>query len=123
LLCIDIAYSLEETKNGIDLSDIISVYYSLMEEIIIILSTASPFDDEGDDSDEDKRKEDIEPEFKNVIKVIVETLETIILFGEKNLKNIKYNNDTGEHNKGAILPSNNSSKKFEIELTNASIKK
>lgn len=82
LLCIDIGYSLEETKNGIDLSDMISIYYSLMEEIIIILSTASPFDDE-DDSDDDKKE--IEPEFKNVIKVIVETLETIILYVKDSL--------------------------------------
>jgi hypothetical protein len=97
LLCIEIAYSLEEANqlsssnnnnkeedceeaNSLKkITDIISVYYSLMEEIIIILSTASPFDD---DPDEEKE----EPELKKVIKIIVETLEAIIQYVKDSLE-------------------------------------
>ena len=75
LLCIEISFSLheeDEKKDGKDfdifknLSDKMSVLYSLMEEIIIILSTASPFDnEESEDSDDPDHDEEEEPELKN----------------------------------------------------------
>lgn len=95
LLCIEISYSLEEATQATtsnqeidsNLTDRISIYYSLLEEIIIILSTASPFDDNEDqldDTDEEEEEEkepkDKEPELENAIKVIVEALEAILMF-------------------------------------------
>jgi hypothetical protein len=100
----------------------ISIYYSLLEEIIIILSTAAPFDDEDEDEDDDYEKdfdsddsntddddykdittkkspkkdkqvqrqkgdeeEKSEKELKNAIKVVVNTLETVMVFVKDNL--------------------------------------
>lgn len=91
LLCIQITinlqnYSQDENSNK-DFIKKLSTYYSLLEEVIIILSTASPFDSQNSsasDSDDQESKNDdddnYEPEFKKVIKIIVETLETIILY-------------------------------------------
>ena len=88
LLCIEIGFTLEEANKESnrnhsillkDLADIISVYYGLLEEIIIILSTASPFDDNEDITDEDendmapKTDQEYEPELKKAIKIIEKT--------------------------------------------------
>jgi hypothetical protein len=80
LLCMEIGLSLNEAIDD-ELINRMSIYYSLMEEIVIILSTASPFetnkssdeDDEGEYSDEEaeaksgEAEEEEEPEFKRVI--------------------------------------------------------
>jgi len=101
LLCIEIGFTLEEANKESnrnhsillkDLADIISVYYGLLEEIIIILSTASPFDDNEDITDEDendmapKTDQEYEPELKKAIKIIVESLETIIMYVKDSLE-------------------------------------
>ena len=84
MLCMEIGLSLNEAIDD-DLINRMSIYYSLMEEIIIILSTASPFetnkssDDEDEDeySDEEAEaksgevEEEEEPEFKRVIIIII----------------------------------------------------
>jgi hypothetical protein len=105
LLCVEIGLCLQssdyEQEYAISdqLVEIMSIYYGLMEQVIIILSTASPFDtgdtDDEDDDDEEDR-EDIndkinvieaknEPELKKVIKVMIECLETVLLFVKDNL--------------------------------------
>ncbi|CAF0887911.1 unnamed protein product [Brachionus calyciflorus] len=88
LLCIQISINLQqnELKISDDLLNKMSIYYSLLEQVIIILSTASPFDtgdDESDFSDDEDRT--TEPEFEKVIKIVVEALETISLFIKDNL--------------------------------------
>jgi hypothetical protein len=113
LLCIQISLNLENAADELThnknkdvtspsrLSSLMSICYSLLEEVIIILSTASPFDtedSEGDDSefgdsdasenDEDddiefkkaEKEDKSEPEITNAIKVIVECLQTLICF-------------------------------------------
>lgn len=97
LLCIEIGFNLQDSDDlnvKLDaskvvftkLSDKMSIFYSLMEEVIIILSTASPFDSQDVDSeDEAVTEKDEEPELKKVIKVIVETLELIITFVKDSL--------------------------------------
>ena len=80
LLCIEIGLNLQSSDYGQECSvsdqlvDSMTIYYSLLEQIIIILSTASPFDQEESDSEsenENKEKNDeYEPELKRVIKVI-----------------------------------------------------
>ena len=77
LLCIEISFNLHDRddssgEKGLfkSLTDKMSVLYSLMEEIIIILSTAAPFDDNDQDSDLESDDEagfddkDEEPELK-----------------------------------------------------------
>lgn len=60
MMCIQTALSLESASTNaltdIDIS-LIAIYYQLLEDVIIILSTASPFDD-GDDEDEDEDEDD-----------------------------------------------------------------
>lgn len=60
LLCRQINLNLEMYDNATSSLPIISVYYSLLEEIIIILSTASPFDDNNDDDDDEMDEDDSE---------------------------------------------------------------
>ena len=101
LLCIEIGFTLEEANKESNrndpiffkvLADTMSVYYGLLEEIIIILSTASPFDDHADISDEDKTDmdrqtdQDYEPELRKAIKIIVESLEAIIMYVKDSLE-------------------------------------
>lgn len=99
LMCIQIGVCIQQCyqsgqENQVfvdnDLINKMSVYCSLLEQVIIILSTASPFDtgDEEDDESEGENENEktssgadsYEPEFKKVIKIVVEVLETIILF-------------------------------------------
>ena len=113
LLCIQIGLNLEnaaelandsEGSQMLDLTDKVSIYYALLEEVIIILSTASPFDTDdtdetdeengfGSDADASDKDEDDEIEFKkseevdrpeqemnHAIRVIVECLQAIICF-------------------------------------------
>ena len=94
LLCIEIGFNLHDSvssdaKNPIDR---MSTLYSLMEQVIIILSTASPFetkDDDIDGAESDEDADNFEPELKKVIKVIVETLELIITFVRDTLADFK----------------------------------
>jgi len=59
-----------QVKEGFEifksLSDKMSVLYTLLEEVIVILSTASPFDknEESDDFEDEACDEDEEPELK-----------------------------------------------------------
>jgi len=49
------------------LTDTMSVLYTLLEEVIIILSTASPFDnnnEQSDDTGDEASEKDEEPELK-----------------------------------------------------------
>ena len=91
LLCIQISLSLQksyETNNlkvDQDLINKMSIYYDLLEQVIKILSTASPFD--TDDSEEENEEKETEPEFGKVIKIVVEVLETISLFIKDNIDN------------------------------------
>jgi hypothetical protein len=118
LLCIQVGLNLENASDELAhnskaggenvlmtrLADRMSIYYSLLEEVIIILSTASPFDadddsedeltgEEEDDTDASENDEDddiefrkagkedkSEPEINHAIKVIVECLQTLICF-------------------------------------------
>lgn len=104
LLCIEIGINIQEIESeskisiGNDFLDNMYIYYSLLEEIIVILSTASPFDyasdrdnnsDQDTDNDVDNEdsedlvangQENEEPELKKVIQVIVESLESIVMF-------------------------------------------
>jgi hypothetical protein len=143
LLCIQTALNLENAASSgvtskLDEVDfnLMTIYYQLLEDVIIILSTASPFDDgdededeyeesEDDDEDEDddddesddrfigkkhvksafylllfitnvtiyeifktsekskssnKPEQKNEPEFENVIKIVVELLESVIIY-------------------------------------------
>lgn len=105
LLCIQIGLNLQQNGSNENIINKMSIYYSLLEQVIIILSTASPFDtgdeqedeEDQDDTDEDvdsdveleqskkgsKRKEsddNYEPEFKKCIKVVVEVLQSILLY-------------------------------------------
>lgn len=63
LVCIQIGLGLEmaSTENSSSLllkqANKICIYYSLLEEIIVILSTASPFDEDQDSEDEDDYKD------------------------------------------------------------------
>lgn len=102
LLCIQVSLNLqksyETSELNVDheLTNKMSVYYYLFEQVIKILSTASPFD--TDDSEEDlceTEQKEAEPEFGKVIKIIVEALETISLFIKDNLANdfSQMNND------------------------------
>jgi hypothetical protein len=107
LLCIQVGLNLENISLSKDLyliANKMSIYYSLLEEVIIILSTADPFGNENDsisstddryyDSDAsendqdndidfkttDKKEAISEPELSQAIKVIVECLQSIIGF-------------------------------------------
>ena len=85
LLCIEIGFNLQDSDDlnvKLDaskvvftkLSDKMSIFYSLMEEVIIILSTASPFDSQDVDSeDEAVTEKDEEPELKkgNLLLLII----------------------------------------------------
>ncbi len=74
LVCIEISFNLQEevddrqvpAEGGLvvfkSLTDTMSVLYTLLEEVIIILSTASPFDN-NEQSDEASEKDE-EPELK-----------------------------------------------------------
>ncbi len=78
LICIEVSFNLQEeaddkvtqVKEGFEifksLSDKMSVLYTLLEEVIVILSTASPFDknEESDDFEDEACDEDEEPELK-----------------------------------------------------------
>ena len=107
LLCIEVGFNLETSNKSENnqffgsLTDTMSVYYSLLEEIIIILSTASPFDtksnktgqtehEDQEEKDEDEDEDlNYEPEFKKVIKILVEVLQSIISFVKDELNNFK----------------------------------
>jgi hypothetical protein len=103
LLCIEIGINIQQVESESKISikneflDNMYIYYSLLEEIIVILSTASPFDyssdrdnsdqDTDNDVDEDEEnnkiaagQENEEPELKKVIQIIVESLESIVMF-------------------------------------------
>jgi hypothetical protein len=88
LLCVEIGLNLQlsdyDQEYCIDdqLVSTMSIYYTLLEKIIIILSTASPFDTEkSENSDSDREEEEsYEPELKRVTHVIIECLETVLLF-------------------------------------------
>lgn len=63
LMCIQTALSLEEKSNGKDADlALMSIYYQLLEDVIIILSTASPFDTVDDDNSEEDEYDDDEDE-------------------------------------------------------------
>ncbi len=79
LLCIEISFNLQEevddrqvpAEGGLvvfkSLTDTMSVLYTLLEEVIIILSTASPFDnnnEQSDDTGDEASEKDEEPELK-----------------------------------------------------------
>jgi len=96
LLCVEIGLCLQSSDYDQEyaisdqLVETMSIYYGLMEQVIIILSTASPFDTDDDDEDNDDEYDDTdeaknEPELKKVIKVIIECLETVLLFIKDNL--------------------------------------
>lgn len=61
LTCIQMALNLENHSHhqltDIDVSQI-SIYFKLLEDVIIILSTASPFDSAGEDDDDDDDESD-----------------------------------------------------------------
>lgn len=102
LLCVEIGLCLQSSDYDQEyaindqLVETMSVYYGLMEQVIIILSTASPFDTDSNDEEND---EDIdteaknEPELKKVIKVIIECLDTVLLYIKDNLDTDKKLNE------------------------------
>jgi hypothetical protein len=80
----------------------ISILYSLLEDVIVILSTASPFDYEKsenesgsensyDDSDGDgaEEEENLEPELRKVIAVVVDALEIILTYVKDTLNELR----------------------------------
>lgn len=94
LLCIQISLSLQKSyetsqlKVDQDLMNKMSIYYDLLEQVIKILSTASPFDtDDSEENNSESDEKEREPEFGKVIKIVVEALETISLFIKDNIEN------------------------------------
>ncbi|RNA12963.1 neurochondrin -like protein [Brachionus plicatilis] len=92
LLCIQLSLSLHKSYETNELSvdqelmNKMSVYYGLLEQVIKILSTASPFDTNDSEEDcSDSEEKEAEPEFGKVIKIVVEALEAISLFIKDNI--------------------------------------
>ncbi len=107
LICIQISLNVQSddfNKKIVDNANMLnkmSILYSLLEDVIVILSTASPFDYEKsenestsensyDDSDhDDEEEESLEPELRKVITVVVDALEIILTYIKDTLNETK----------------------------------